>query len=232
MRLLRAGCEAFRREFHNIADFDPFQHTTIASACSRDLRKSRLKTTTIASEPVTGWRLQSNHSLAALQWLEWQGRQLGRTLRHAGNDGEEPIRVGTRTYHVDGFDPESGTIYEFHGCFWHGCKTCFPKACDECHQQLHDRPFEDVYRATEYREKRLRDVGHTLVVIWEHEWTEQKNDDDELRATIRSYGLQEPLNPRDAFSGGRTNAVRLYVDNEPLHYLRLHLLVSVGEQVL
>ena len=218
VRLLRAGCEVFRREFQAIADFDPFRHTTIASACSRDLRKSRLQPEKIASEPVTGWRLCSNHSLAALEWLEWHGRQLGRPLRHVGNEGEEPIRVGPRTYHVDGFDPESGTIYEFHGCFWHGCKRCFPQARDELHQQLHGRTFNDVYRATESRDQRLRHAGYHLVTIWEHEWTQQKQDDEGLGATIRSYRLQEPLNPRDAFFGGRTNAVRMFVEGEPLHY--------------
>ena len=67
VRLLRAGCDVFRREFHELAGFDPFGHTTIASACSRDLRKSRLQRQTIASEPVTGWRLRTNYSLVALE---------------------------------------------------------------------------------------------------------------------------------------------------------------------
>ena len=32
---------------------------------------------------------------------------------------------------------------------------------------------------------------------------------------IDSFRLQEPLNPRDAFFGGRTNAVSLYVEPRP-----------------
>ena len=84
VRLLCAGCDVFRREFNELAGFDPFLHTTIASACSHDLRKSRLQRQTIASEPVSGWRLTTNYSLASLEWLEWRASHLGRTITHAG----------------------------------------------------------------------------------------------------------------------------------------------------
>ena len=40
----------------------------------------------------------------------------------------------------------------------------------------------------------------------------------------------EPLNPRDAFFGGRTEAVRLYVKNEEMHYYDF-LALSFCEQV-
>ena len=41
------------------------------------------------------------------------------------------------------------------------------------------------------------------------DWMEKENESD---------FLHEPLNPRDAFFGGRTEAVRLYVKDEELHY--------------
>ncbi|KAK3742928.1 hypothetical protein QZH41_015299 [Actinostola sp. cb2023] len=28
---------------------------------------------------------------------------------------------------VDGYDPTTNTVYEFHGCLFHGCPTCFPR---------------------------------------------------------------------------------------------------------
>ena len=37
-------------------------------------------------------------------------------IRHAENGGENRID----NYLVDGFDEENNTVYEFHGCFWHG----------------------------------------------------------------------------------------------------------------
>ena len=159
VRLLRAGCEMFRQEFQDLAHFDPFEHVTIASACSRDLRKSRLQRDTIASEPVNGRRLNIRYSLAALEWLEYRDEQLGHPLEHIGNVGEHAIRDGNRTFHADGYDPDTHTLYEFYGCFWHGCRTCYPQARHEPHQQLQGRTLEDVYRATLHRQNRLQSLG-------------------------------------------------------------------------
>ena len=37
------------------------------------------------------------------------------------NGGEQKIHG----HHVDGYHPESKTIFEFHGCYWHGFPTHF-----------------------------------------------------------------------------------------------------------
>ena len=29
-------------------------------------------------------------------------------------------------HYVDGFDEKNNTMYEFLGCFWHGCNKCYP----------------------------------------------------------------------------------------------------------
>ena len=218
VRLLRAGCEIFRQEFQALAGFDPFQHTTITSACSRDLRKSRLQRNTIASEPVNGWRLSTNHSLVSIEWLEWTGDQLGYPLKHARNEGEHTIRYGNKAYHVDGYDPITNKVYEFYGCFWHGCPDCYPLARHEPHQQLQGRSFDEVYHATLNRQRNLRYLGYHVECIWEHAWLKRKREHLDLALTIQSYNLETPLNPRDAFFGGRTNAVRLYAQDGVLKY--------------
>ena len=42
-------------------------------------------------------------------------------IQHARNKGE--VRIGP--YKVDGFCQDNKTIYEFNGCFWHGCSKCY-----------------------------------------------------------------------------------------------------------
>ncbi len=42
-------------------------------------------------------------------------------IRHALNGGEKVI-LGKK---VDGYSKETNTVYQFHGCFWHGCSKCF-----------------------------------------------------------------------------------------------------------
>ena len=125
VKLLKEGCLTFKRLFEQQANFNPFGHMTIASACNRDLRENRMTPKTIASEPLHGWRMKTNHSKVALEWLHWQDSQLTSSIQHAGNTGE--YRVPLTNYTVDGYDPVTNTVYEFQGCFWHCCPTCYPK---------------------------------------------------------------------------------------------------------
>ena len=46
---------------------------------------------------------------------------MNKRIRHAGNVGEQTV-LGRL---VDGLD-DKGTVYQFHGCFWHSCPRCFP----------------------------------------------------------------------------------------------------------
>ena len=154
----------------------------------------------------------------ALEWLEYRGEQLGRPLQYVGNVGEHPVRDGNRTYHADGYDPDTHTLYEFYGCFWQGFPTCYPQDRDEAHQQLQGRTLEDVYRATLRCQNCLQSLGYGLEKMWEHTSSRLKSTIPTLKSTIQSYDLQSPFHPRDAFFGGRTNAVRLYVEDEQLHY--------------
>ena len=66
VKLLKEGCLTFKKLFEQQANFNPFDHMTIASACNRDLRQNRMTANTIASEPLHGWRLKTNHSKVAL----------------------------------------------------------------------------------------------------------------------------------------------------------------------
>ena len=48
-----------------------------------------------------------------------------------------------------------------------------------------------------------------LVEIWEHEW-DRLCKEEEVKEFIKSNEIKEPLSPRDAFFGGRTEAIKLY----------------------
>ena len=107
---------------------------------------------TIASEPMHGWRRKVNQSKSALEWLHWLERDgQERCIQHAGNSGEYRI-PGTR-YSVDGYDQESNIVYEFQGCFWHGCPDCY-KNRKEKHRRLEDRTMEAVYECCSVPDKR------------------------------------------------------------------------------
>lgn len=244
VKLLKAGCQKFQAEFRKEAGFNPLEKClTIASACHRFWRKKLLKPKTIASEPVQGWRgVTSTQSHKALQWLAWQEHQRRRTyleqteredqevdemmaaaypdtlipgitgdfIRHASNGGE--VRLSGCL--VDGYDETTRTVYEFHGCLWHGCTRCYPKRWQSSHAHP-DRTFAELRENTTRKEEKLIAAGMSLVVIWECEWDRQIKTNPELQVFLQNLSIVSPLEPRDAFFGGRTNAATLHAEADP-----------------
>ena len=218
VRLLKQGCLTFKRLFETLTGFNPFEHITIASACNRDLRMNRMIPNSIASEPVRGWKNPINHSNVALEWLTWC-QQPSQNIQHAGNAGE--VRIPGTNFHVDGFDGSTNTVYEFHGCFWHGCPRCYPNR-HETHLRHYDRTMQDVYETTQQKIQQLTEQGYTVVEMWECDWRRLKDTSPDIRTFVANLQFTEPLNPRDAFCGGRTNAVKLYhhvTSSQKIHYI-------------
>jgi hypothetical protein len=60
----------------------------------------------------------SQNSFEAYRWLTYVSKANSIDIRTAFNEGEK--RLGRRQIPVDGWDPKSKTVYQFHGCFWHG----------------------------------------------------------------------------------------------------------------
>ena len=46
--------------------------------------------------------------------------------------------------------------------------------------------------------------------MWECQWAQLKQNDPAVRDFVHKLNIVSPLNPRDAFCGGRTNAIKLY----------------------
>ena len=79
---------------------------------------------------------------------------------------------GTR-YVVDGYNPETNTIYEFYGDFWHGNPKVFDQ--DKMNKKT-GKTFGELYKMTINKENMLKEAGYKIVSIWESDWkNEQKN---------------------------------------------------------
>ena len=124
-------------------------------------------------------------------------------IRHVRNGGEVEVMTRTETYFVDGFDTETRTVYEFHGCLWHGCPTCHPER-DVKHNTNPDRSMAELHRDTEQKTRALRLAGYRVVECWEHEWDEMVRTDSDVQTFLANIELVPPLDPRHAFFGGRT----------------------------
>ena len=101
----------------------------------------------------------SHYSITACLWIESQSRKTGKHIHHAicGHGGERHIQIGKRPIKVDGFEPETNTVYQYHGCYWHGC-DCNPDNFDE-----------EKKNKTIKEDKMIKDAGFNLVSVWGHE---------------------------------------------------------------
>ena len=59
--------------------------------------------------------------------------------------------------------------------------------------------------------------------MWESEWNGMQKTDPQLKAFVDKLDIVPPLNPREAFFGGRTNAIKLHHkveenENEKIEY--------------
>ena len=213
------------------------QCITIVSACNLYWRRHHLSADCIAVEPAGGWHgTRNNQSLKALKWLKWvehtlreEERDSGLPARtedrvtHAGNREEHAIVTPTRVCYVDSFDPVIQTVYEFHGCVWHGCPRCNPNCRLVLRVHL-DRFMEEVYDATCAKTALLRSMGFTVVEMWECFWDDLSKHDPRLIQFLHTLEIVEPLDPRHAFYGGRTGATCLYdktdeAQGEKVHYI-------------
>ena len=120
-------------------------------------------------------------SFVAIKWLEWEAKNRGIHIHHArcGHGGERKI-LGAR---VDGYHQESKTVFQFHGCLWHGCKKCYPEGRQKPVQQktrqgkviprldTEKKPMnrKTAYELTLQRTQSLRKEGYRVVEKWEHE---------------------------------------------------------------
>ena len=207
--VLQQACLKFKHDFEDKMHFCPFSRVTIASACNTALRMHFLKGNTIGVEPLQGWRRNINHSNVSLEWLLWCQHSCRKTIQHARAVGE--YRIPRTRYSVDGFIPNGnrGTCYEFNGCWCHGCPKCYPDRTQP-HPRLLGRSMQDVYNLTLKKEQHLKELGYQVITMWECTWAKMKQDHEGIKTFVQSLDLKPPLNPRDAFYGGRTNAACLY----------------------
>ena len=215
--ILRQACMHFQSMCLKLADVDPFAESiTFASTGNIAFRRNHMKKDTIAIIPPRGYPSPRQYSASALRWLSWKEHQMGQTIKHARHGGE--VQVGS--YHVDGYHEASQTVYEFHGCFWHGCPVCFPNLQQQAHPFHPSLTYEQVYQRTIEREQFLRQ-HHQVETLWEHDYRQKYKTDPEFQHFIDTTyeDFPDPLIPKDALFGGRTNATRLLCEEGDIRYV-------------
>ena len=83
------------------------------------------------------------------------------------------------------------------------------------------------WRDTQIKEKRLRERGYIVLSKWSCEFAEERKK-PKVRDFLNTINIQDPINLRDCYFGGRTNALVLhkkFPEGEKGKYVRLYQFV-------
>ena len=122
------------------------------------------------------------HGETAVQWLDWVAHSESISIQHQFNRKER--RIGVRQIPVDGYCKETKTVYQFHGCYFHGHR---------CH--LNNKTFnktkncsmEELRRQTAETSKYIKEEGYNLVEIWECEWRELIQTNSTIKSFVQEH---------------------------------------------
>jgi len=77
------------------------------------------------------------------------------------------ITLSDLNYKVDAFVPETNTVYEFFGDYWHGNPEKYSAAEKNFHNK---KTFGELYEETKTRISRLEESGYKIIYIWENDF--------------------------------------------------------------
>ena len=198
--ILRRSLIKFHEDFIQLENIDPLRYITIASVCMTIYRSNYMPKKTIAIVPE--YAKTDNFSKMSIMWLNYMSN--GANIQHALNGGEKALTIGDKTYKVDGFCEENNTVYEFYGCFWHGCPNCYKPNIINSKSQ---RDMGTLNDQTIGKCDTIKNAGYNHVSTYECQLT--KNKDFKNFAKNFTQEIVEPLNPHHTFYGGWTNATKL-----------------------
>ena len=169
--------------------------------------------------PTHGYGCKDSHSKESIEWLsllqkQWLDKGKPIAIQHARSQAGEKIITcqglnKVVKYKVDGYFEYQGKRYvcEYHGCNFHGCMKCFPHNRETT--MNNHRSIAQRWRDTQLKEKRLKEKGYVVLSKWSCEFAEEKQK-PKVRDFLNTVNIQDPINLRDCYFGGRTNALVLH----------------------
>lgn len=103
------------------------------------------------------------YSIAAIKWLE-SLREKYPDIQHAETK-EKEFKIPNTPYKADGYSLSTNTVLEFMGCYFHGCKKCFPER--NFFNKKKKQTMEELYEKTKERINEIRNLGYNTIVHWE-----------------------------------------------------------------
>ena len=167
---------------------------------------------------------ETKFSYTACQWIEAQAIETGKHIHHkmCGHGGERMVTVWVLNdkdekepahFLVDGYEPETNTVYQLHGCHWHA-HTCLK---DRTKRQ--QKRYEDTCQIGWLIKNNEWDTKYNLVSTWECE-----------EPILKKVRLEKEFTPYPLFIVYDFEAILAPLNEYPtddLTYLSMHIPISV-----
>jgi hypothetical protein len=167
---------------------------TLPSYINHCYRATAMPEKSMPITPPKGYK--ATQSREAICWLEWEAKVNDTPIKHARNSSE--VKIGP--YKVDGFarilkteidvigySKYKGHVWEFNGCFYHGCPTCIKDRGKPVGEYT---SMDQRYKDTMNREKFLEERNYKLHVIWECQYKQRLRENKAMKAFV------DPLSKR------------------------------------
>lgn len=80
------------------------------------------------------------------------------------------IRINSKNYKVDGYIPETKTVYEFWGDYWHGNPNKFDQ---NIRHPIAKITYGEMFNKTQQKRSAILNNGYNLIEIWESDWKQR-----------------------------------------------------------
>ena len=107
----------------------------------------------------------------------WESKDRNIHIQHALNETGE-VQIGQ--YFVDGYCYETKEVFEYNGCFWHGCPTCYPLNREEVKNVKTRESLEQMYEKTKLKQSRLEQQGYQVITKWQHDFQQDLKTNADL----------------------------------------------------
>ena len=210
VEILRISIEKFRKNTIKSLIVDPLVDAcTIASTCF-NIFLQNFKDKSINLVAIDRYT-RARYSKEGLTWIQIQQLNFKTKIYHGGDfKGERRIKLQNgQVIFADGIEPKSKTIFQYYGCYFHGCPDCgYTKSL------RNGIPGLQYYLKTINTELNIK-KKFNLVSVWSHEIQQKRNTDSEFNTLWESLykknSFEFRIQPGDSLFGGRTNAFRLLV---------------------
>jgi G:T-mismatch repair DNA endonuclease (very short patch repair protein) len=118
----------------------------------------------------------------AFNWLDHLNSKSSHFIRHFRNTGYEKKIL---QYPVDGFCQDTQTVYQFHGCYFHGCNKPDCPIVKTIKDPEWHKQREEKYQKTKSIEQTIESQGYYLEVMWECEFRQYCRDNGDIYGIIR-----------------------------------------------